>query len=50
MLFPHWSHAVHDETIRMTPEITEHELREFWRECARPVTLFDQPSPSTERL
>jgi hypothetical protein len=34
MLFPHRSHARHDEKIRITPEIIDHEIREFWRECA----------------
>jgi hypothetical protein len=46
MRFRDGIHATNDEHIEMPPESDDREIREFWRELARPVTLFDLCSPS----
>ena len=46
MTFHHRSDAGELEMIGIPREIARREFAEFWRELARPVTFFDEPSPS----
>jgi hypothetical protein len=43
----HSCYAPNDSMVRNAPEIGGPKIREFWRELARLITLFDQCSPNT---
>jgi len=38
-------HAPNNAMARNAPKIGDHEMREFWRELARLITLFYEASP-----
>jgi hypothetical protein len=44
--FSAWFHLPNDGMIENRPGICDRELREFWRELARLITLFDEASPA----
>ena len=46
MTFRHRFHATNDGMSCIAPRIADPEIRESWRTLARPVTLFDEPSPA----
>jgi hypothetical protein len=39
-------HAPNNTTIENAPKNDDRETREFWRELARLITLFDEASPA----
>jgi len=39
-------HAPNKAMAGNAPKIGDHEMREFWRELARLITLFDEASPA----
>jgi hypothetical protein len=45
MPFRYRIHAVNREHFGIAPELDDREMRELWRELARPVTFFDVCSP-----
>jgi len=45
MHFGHRCHAANAWQFGIAPEFRDREMRELWRELARPVTLFDERSP-----
>ena len=42
----HRTHAANARRVEIAPECDDREIRELWRELARPVTFFDLCSPS----
>ena len=40
----HRNHAANARHVEITAESDDREMRELWRELARPVTLFDEAS------
>jgi hypothetical protein len=46
MRFRHRIHAADANYVGITPKSLDPEMRELWRELARPVTFFDLCSPS----
>jgi len=45
MHFGHRCHAANAWLFGIAPEFRDREMRELWRELARPVTFFDLCSP-----
>jgi hypothetical protein len=45
MRFLHCIHAASGWGFENAPEFDDREIREFWRELARVITLFDLCSP-----
>jgi hypothetical protein len=39
-------HAYNEPIREIAPEIGHRKMREFWRELARLITLFDEASPA----
>jgi hypothetical protein len=46
MRFRHSNHAATLRNFGIAPDFANREMPEFWRELARPVTLFDEHSPT----
>ena len=42
----HRIHAANARRVESAPEFDDREMRELWRELARPVILFDERSPA----
>lgn len=42
----HRAHAANARRVEIAPEFDDREMRELWRELARPVTFFDLCSPN----
>src|SRR2546422_1050568 len=47
MRFRYRIHAANREHFGIARECDDREIRELWRELARPVTFFDEASPAT---
>ena len=45
MRFRYRIHAARARHVKIAPESCDRDMREFWRELARPVTFFDMCSP-----
>jgi hypothetical protein len=39
-------HAPNDAMVENAPKSDDRQMREFWRELARLITLFDEASPA----
>jgi hypothetical protein len=46
MRFRHRIQAFDASCVGIAPEFPDREIRAFWRELARPVTVFDEHSPT----
>jgi hypothetical protein len=42
----HRTHAANTRRVETAPEFDDREMRESWRELARPVTFFSERSPT----